>query len=106
MWIEYLHGLGGAEGHAMDRVRVLMKTEKWSDSYGLFKNVQGGSWHGRDLEVIFWMERHWIVVTVLGFVIAISVVGLLWWGIRTFAGFWRRELWWERERNWELVQLD
>ena len=106
MWIEYLHGLGGAEGHPMDQVRVLMKTEKWGDSYGLFKNVQGGSWHGRDLEVIFWMERHWIVMTILGFAVAISVVWLLWWGIRTFAGFWRRELWREKERNWELVQLD
>lgn len=71
-WIEYLN-MGVKE-----RVRLLIKGDTIGDSYGFFRNVQGGSWHGRDLGVILWMGRHWFFVTILGFIIGFSVTGALW----------------------------
>jgi hypothetical protein len=76
-----------------ERVRVLVRVGKEGDSYGFFRNVQGGSWHGRDTEVIFWMGRHWVLVTVWGFVVGFAVVGAVWWVIGRVwgGGRWRGE---------------
>jgi mannosyltransferase OCH1-like enzyme len=59
-------------------------------------NAQGGSWHGKDMELIFWMGRHTIVVTLTGFVIGFTVAGLVWWILRRVARFWGRERWREK----------
>jgi hypothetical protein len=53
---------------------------------GFLRNVQGGSWHGRDTEVVFWMGRHWVLVTVWGFVGGFAVVGGIWWVVGRFWG--------------------
>ena len=66
----------------MDRIKVLVPAATEGDSYGFFKNVQGGSWHEKDVEVIFWMGRHWVLVTVLGFVVGFGGTGFLWWVFR------------------------
>ena len=58
---------------------MLVRVGKEGDSYGFFRNVQGGSWHGRDTEMVFWMGRHWVLVTVWGFVGGFAVVGGIWW---------------------------
>jgi mannosyltransferase OCH1-like enzyme len=104
VWIEFLRrGVPGL-GTAVARVRLLPKDGTNGDSYGFFKNVQGGSWHGRDMEVIFWMGRHWFLVTLLGFVIGFAVVGVLWRVLRACAGLWRRERWWDRIRAARKLQ--
>jgi inositol phosphorylceramide mannosyltransferase catalytic subunit len=77
VWIQYLASLRGNPS-SMDRIKVLVPGLKNGDSYGFFKNVQGGSWHGRDVEVIFWMGRNWVLVTILGFVIGFGVTGMFW----------------------------
>ena len=91
----------------MNRVRVLVRDEKEGDSYGFFNNMQGGSWHGKDVEMIFWMGRHWFVVTVVGFVIGFSVTGILWCVVRKITGLtkaWREGE--ERERaGYKLVDF-
>jgi inositol phosphorylceramide mannosyltransferase catalytic subunit len=79
MWEEYLN-----HAHAPNEsLHNLMVDEKnFGNSYGFFNNTDGGSWHGKDVEVILWMGRHWLAVTVLGFMVGFSVVGLLWLLIR------------------------
>jgi mannosyltransferase OCH1-like enzyme len=96
-WIEFLHGLG-RKGGEMDRVRVLAREEKEGDSYGFFNNLQGGSWHGKDVETIFWMGRHWFVVTVVGFVIGFAVTGILWCVVRKMTGLLKR---WREGKGWK-----
>lgn len=83
MWIQYLRDLRG-NTNAMDRIKVLVPRVMKGDSYGFFKNVQGGSWHGRETEFIFWMGRHWVLVTIVGFVIAFGVASVLWWLCKMF----------------------
>ena len=63
----------------MDRVKVLVKGGADGDSYGFFKNLRGGGWHGKDVEVIFWMGRHWVLVTLAGFMVGWGVAGVLRW---------------------------
>jgi hypothetical protein len=69
-----------------ERVRLLVSVGKEGDSYGFFRNVQGGSWHGRDTEVVFWMGRHWVWVPVGGFVGGFAVGGGIWWVVGRFWG--------------------
>lgn len=91
IWIEYLHGTAGG-GTALERLRVLVKSSQPGDSYGFVKNIQGGSWHGSDLPVIFWIRDHWIIVTLLGLLgllAALAVVSLLWAALTR---------WWERQK--------
>ena len=48
---------------------------KWS----FFNITKGSSWHGKDAQTIFWMGKHWLLLTVAGFAIAGVVGGCLWW---------------------------
>jgi mannosyltransferase OCH1-like enzyme len=93
MWVEYLPAFGSKPGYErkeIDRIRVLVKGEEEGDSYGFFNNVQGGSWHGRDVEMMFWMGRHWVIVTIFGFVVGFGVTGGLWWVLKGLVGFWNK----------------
>jgi mannosyltransferase OCH1-like enzyme len=92
VWIEYLRG-SARGGGPLERLRVLSKGPVRGDSYGFFKNIQGGSWHGKDLELINWMGKHVIIVTLLGFAIGISVVLVLWVMLRRCAALFRSERW-------------
>merc|ERR1711939_575072 len=83
----------------MPYITVMYKGFSWS----FFNISKGNSWHGKDAQTIFWMGKHWLLLTVAGFAIAGVVGVLLWWvcnvwivrGKRTSGGrsrlpFWRR----------------
>ncbi|KAH8653174.1 MIPC synthase subunit [Tricladium varicosporioides] len=77
IWIQYLRS-SGTSGLPENELKLLFPNKKQGDSYGYFSNVQGGSWHGGDFEAILWMGRHWVLVTVAGFVLGFGVTGLAW----------------------------
>ncbi|KAN0095421.1 glycosyltransferase family 32 protein [Hyaloscypha variabilis] len=101
VWIQYLRGLRG-DVNAMDRIKVLVPGGIDGDSYGFFKNVQGGSWHGRETEVIFWMGRHWVLVTVFGCVVGFGVTIMCWWVCTMFGKRWGTREVYEKRGRYEL----
>lgn len=63
----------------MGRVRVLMGDEYNQKPWSFFRWHGGSSWHGKDARLIFWMGRHWMLLTACGFLVA-GVLGLcMWW---------------------------
>lgn len=60
------------------RVRNLMPDEYNKHAWSFFNIVKGNSWHGKDAQTIFWMGKHWFLLTVAGFAIAGVVGGFLW----------------------------
>ena len=75
VWKEYIR----SNRSSTERVRVLMPDEYKGHSWSFFNVVRGSSWHGRDAQTIFWMGKHWLLLTVTGFTVA-AVVGIcLWW---------------------------
>ncbi|CAG8977411.1 hypothetical protein HYALB_00007041 [Hymenoscyphus albidus] len=95
-------------------VRILMPAEYKNHPWSFFNIAKGSSWHGKDAQTIFWMLKHWVFLTVAGFLIA-GVVGIgLWFawsewvmntGKRTSHG--RKKSFWKRVRGggnrYELV---
>jgi mannosyltransferase OCH1-like enzyme len=75
---------------AEDRVRVLMPPEYRNNEWSVFKIVTGNSWHGKDAQTIFWMGRHWMLLTVSGFAIAGLMLAILWWGWSSWVARGRR----------------
>jgi inositol phosphorylceramide mannosyltransferase catalytic subunit len=75
MWKEYLD-----QAHSQNEsIHNLMSDEQhFGNSYGFFNSTDGGSWHGKDVEVILWMGRHWLALTVMGFTMGFCVIGVLW----------------------------
>lgn len=72
-------GLGRWDGSEAGRVRVLMADEYNQKPWAFFKWHGGSSWHGKDARLIFWMGRHWMLLTVTGFLLA-GFIGLcMWW---------------------------
>lgn len=70
-------------------------------AWSFFNITKGSSWHGKDAQTIFWMGKHWMLLTVTGFAIAGIVGAILWWawsmwfmkrssGGRGRKGLWRR----------------
>ena len=99
IWKEYIRGTRPPSDH----VRILMPDEYSKAAWGFFKIVKGSSWHGKDAQTIFWMGKHWLLLTVTGFAIAGVVGSCLWWawnlwvmktgrtsGGRKNFGIWRR----------------
>ena len=95
IWQEYKRGrpsstIGGSsvivgasagrwDGSQAGRVRVLMADEYNKQPWAFFRWHGGSSWHGKDARLIFWMGKHWMLLTASGFLVA-GVVGLgLWW---------------------------
>ncbi|KAI9741912.1 MAG: hypothetical protein M1834_000301 [Cirrosporium novae-zelandiae] len=61
------------------RVRILSQDEYNRHAWSFFSHHQGSSWHGSDARLIFWAGNHWLLLTVLGFMMA-GVVGMsCWW---------------------------
>ncbi len=61
------------------RVRILMMDEYNRYPWSFFSHHKGSSWHGKDARLIFWMGSHWIMLTLMGFLLA-GVVGFgAWW---------------------------
>ncbi|RKF63861.1 Mannosyl phosphorylinositol ceramide synthase CSH1 [Golovinomyces cichoracearum] len=99
LWKEYLRDIRPAEEH----VKILMPIDYKGFEQSLFNISKGNSWHGKDARTIFWMGRHWILLTVLGFIAATISGGILWvlWNsIIMKAG--RRSRWKDKER-YELI---
>ncbi|KAK0118446.1 hypothetical protein ONS95_012731 [Cadophora gregata] len=98
LWVEYMR----EARPALEHVRILMPDEYKGFSWSFFNISKGNSWHGKDAQTIFWMGKHWLLLTVAGFAIAGVVGVLLWWawnvwvvrGKKTSGGrkvpFWRR----------------
>ena len=60
-----------------DRVRILFPDEYNHHPWSFFTHHLGNSWHRTDVKIIFWMAKHWLFVTFLGFAIGFSLLGLL-----------------------------
>jgi len=79
--------------------------------WSFFNITKGNSWHGKDAQTIFWMGKHWFLITVAGFLIAGVVGTVLWWlwsmwvmrgtksarglvmgPLANLGGFWRRSV--------------
>jgi mannosyltransferase OCH1-like enzyme len=97
IWKQYL----GAERPPMEHVRILMPDEYKGFAWSFFNISKGSSWHGKDAQTIFWMGKHWLLLTVTGFAVA-GVVGMCLWtcwnmwvmkGKRTSPGRKRMGLW-------------
>lgn len=76
IWRHYNHEdqpLGG------DRVRILFPDEYNYHPWSFFTHNLGNSWHGRDVDLIFWMSRHWLLLTVVGLVVIAMIILVLWW---------------------------
>ncbi|KAF7868785.1 uncharacterized protein EAF02_009521 [Botrytis sinoallii] len=74
LWIEYMRTVTDEAG----RVRNLLPDEYNKHAWSFFNIVKGNSWHGKDAQTIFWMGKHWFLLTVAGFAIAGVVGGFLW----------------------------
>ncbi|KAK7531282.1 nucleotide-diphospho-sugar transferase [Phyllosticta citribraziliensis] len=106
-----------SEGPTDDaRVRVLFGDEYNNHPWSFFTHHLGNSWHGSDVRLIFWMGRHWFLLTALGFIIGFSVIGAFWWfyrcmsqqnrrgGVLRFVPFMRKMR--SRDAEYELLERD
>jgi mannosyltransferase OCH1-like enzyme len=98
IWIEYLGGLKKG-GNALERVRVLIPRPVSGDNFGMWKNIQGGSWHGDDMYVIFWLGDHLILATLIGFAIGLLAVTALWTIYTKCHGTFKTERWAEIQKT-------
>lgn len=94
IWKEYI----GVSRPIEEHVRILMPDEYTRFKWSFFNISRSSSWHGKDVQTIFWMGKHWALLTVTRFVI-VGVVGTcLWWlwsmwVMRGVGGKLKRVLW-------------
>ncbi|KAI9858265.1 MAG: hypothetical protein M1813_007539 [Trichoglossum hirsutum] len=69
IWKEYMRR--DAKGDERVRVLGVEEGEVGGGKWGFWIHAQGGgsSWHGRDAKVIFWMESHWKLLALFGFLL-------------------------------------
>ncbi|KAJ9612506.1 CSG1/SUR1-like protein [Cladophialophora chaetospira] len=60
------------------RVRVLMPDEYNKHAWSFFETYKGSSWHGKDARFIFWMGKNWLLLTVLGTLLVLTVGFVIW----------------------------
>ncbi|KAH7087689.1 nucleotide-diphospho-sugar transferase [Paraphoma chrysanthemicola] len=73
IWRHY----NNANPEGNDRVRILFPDEYNNHPWSFFTHHLGNSWHRTDVKVIFWLARHWVFVTFVGFALGFSLLGLL-----------------------------
>lgn len=66
IWKEYMSTVVSTS----EQVRILMPNEYSKGENPFFNISKGSSWHGEDAKTIFWMGKHWMLLTVTGFAIA------------------------------------
>nr|OQO32171.1 hypothetical protein B0A51_00540 [Rachicladosporium sp. CCFEE 5018] len=66
------------------RVRIIFGEEYQGNEWSFFTHHKGDSWHGYDVQLIFWMARHWVVVTVIGWVIGLTVLFVVWYAYQRY----------------------
>lgn len=98
VWEEYLGLLrsrqwrsGAEEVGREEKVWVLSRETRYENTYGFFNNHEGGSWHGKDMVIIFWMGEHLVIVTIIGVVMGLALVAGLWLCVRKLTGAGERE---------------
>lgn len=118
IWKEYMaSGDNMGDDLGGGRVRILMQDEYNRHAWSFFSHHVGNSWHGNDAKLIFWMGRHWLMLTATGFLVAGVVGAGLWWvygrvlllgqmkgraGPRGRGGLWRRASY--QKKDYELVE--
>ncbi|KAG9241071.1 nucleotide-diphospho-sugar transferase [Calycina marina] len=80
VWKQYMN----TERPPEDHVRILMPKEYKGHDWSFFEISKGSSWHGKDAQTIFWMGKHWLLLTVSGFAIVVMVGFILWWAWSTW----------------------
>ncbi|KAJ9627134.1 CSG1/SUR1-like protein [Taxawa tesnikishii (nom. ined.)] len=72
-------GLNVGDGPEGGRIRILWPDEYNNHSWSFFTHHLGNSWHGKDVRLIFWMGRNWLLLTAAGFMVAAVVFSIVWW---------------------------
>ncbi|KAK5167562.1 CSG1/SUR1-like protein [Saxophila tyrrhenica] len=117
IWRHYSsEGLNEDDGE----VRILFPDEYQGTPWAFFTHHLGNSWHGADVEFIFWMARNWFLVTLIGFALGFTIIFGTWWtyhrlvlkkpasdvpkwkmaSVRSKFPFWRRA---SAQKEYELV---
>lgn len=73
IWRHY----NNASPEGANRVRILFPDEYNNHPWSFFTHHVGNSWHRTDVKIIFWLAKHWVFVTFLGFAAGFSLLGLL-----------------------------
>ncbi|KAI7524126.1 hypothetical protein KC343_g21439 [Hortaea werneckii] len=85
MWRHWTNdGLNVGDDAEGGRIRIIFPDEYNGHTWSFFTHHLGNSWHGADVQLIFWLARNWIFVTVLGFVLGITLLLLGWWVYRRY----------------------
>ncbi len=73
IWRHYMN----ASPTGSDRLRILFPEEYNNHAWSFFTHHIGNSWHKTDVKIIFWLGSHWVLVTLIGFTVGFTVLGLL-----------------------------
>ncbi|KAK4961275.1 CSG1/SUR1-like protein [Elasticomyces elasticus] len=80
MWRHFMSdGLNVGDGLDGGRIRLIFPDEYNGNDWSFFTHHKGDSWHRWDVRLIFWLGSHWILVTILGFIIGFSLLFAGWW---------------------------
>lgn len=99
----------------IERVRILFPDSYMSHNWSFFTHHTGNSWHRADAKLLFWMSKHWLQLTLVGFAVGFTVIGLLWFiynrvlGSKASRDHGKSSLWlkkpWFRNSQVESIQL-
>ncbi|KAF2171035.1 glycosyltransferase family 32 protein [Zasmidium cellare ATCC 36951] len=85
IWRHYTdEGYNIGDGPDGGRIRILFPEEYNNYPWSFFTHHLGNSWHGYDVQLIFWMARNWVFLTVLGFILGGGVLFLGWWSYHRY----------------------
>ena len=87
IWKQYM----SEERPVKDHVRVLMPPEYRNNAWSIFYIATGNSWHGKDAQTIFWMGKHWMLLTFSGFAVAGVVLTVMFWAWTAWISTGRRD---------------
>lgn len=87
IWKQYM----SEERPDQDHVRVLMPPEYRNNAWSIFYIAKGNSWHGKDAQTIFWMGKHWMLLTFSGFAVAGVVFAIMFYAWTAWIGTSRRD---------------
>ncbi|KAF7194190.1 Mannosyl phosphorylinositol ceramide synthase SUR1 [Pseudocercospora fuligena] len=80
IWRHYSdEGFNVGDGADGGRIRIIFPDEYNNNPWSFFTHHLGNSWHGYDVQLIFWMARNWVLLTVIGFVVGGGALFGGWW---------------------------
>jgi len=77
-------GFNIGDGPRGGRIRILFPEEYNNYPWSFFTHHVGNSWHSYDVQFIFWMSRHWVLMTVIGFLVGGSLLLLGWYSYQAY----------------------